>query len=257
MALFSGKRGLEIGGPSRMFGREGAVPVYTQLARLDNCLFSHETIWEGTMNEGACFQYDSRERPGLQFICEATDLREIPHVSYDCVLASHVLEHVANPLSALKEWKRVLGRRGLVLLVLPHKDGTFDWRRPTTTLAHLIDDFHKNVREDDMTHLSEVLDLHDLTKDSGAGSVEHFRQRCLRNYANRAMHHHVFDTATAVAMVNHIGFQIRRVDLLKPYHIILLLEVCLNAPDNRRFLAMGACYRRRSPFPSDRVTRPS
>ncbi|HUZ47367.1 MAG TPA: methyltransferase domain-containing protein [Terriglobia bacterium] len=248
-----GRHGLEIGGPSAIFGAQGSLPVYARLDSLDNCIFSGQTIWEGSVEEGKTFLYDPEKPPGRQFICEATDLRGIPDASYDCVLASHVLEHLANPLKALREWKRVLGRNGLVSLVLPHKDGTFDWRRPTTTLAHLIEDFDKNVGEDDRTHLSEILDLHDLTKDEAAGSAERFRERCLHNDTNRAMHHHVFDTAAAVAMVDHIGLQLLRVDLLKPFHVILLSQSCTGFPDNRAFLGVNAPYRRRSPFPSDRA----
>jgi hypothetical protein len=64
------------------------------------------------------------------------------------VLSSHCLEHVANPILALREWLRVMTPDGTLVLVLPHKEGTFDHQRPTTTLGHMIDDYE---REDDMT----------------------------------------------------------------------------------------------------------
>ena len=136
-----------------------------------------------------------RKPAGSQYICEATELKPIADRSYECVLASHCLEHVANPLRALAEWKRILKDDGLLLLVLPHKDGTFDCRRPVTTLAHMVEDYEKQIGEDDLTHLPEILALHDLEKDKPAGSPEEFRARSLENRANRALHHHVFDTA--------------------------------------------------------------
>src|SRR6266852_2666205 len=214
LSVFGEKSGLEIGGPSQIFSEEGAIPVYNVLRSLDNCLFSSRTIWEEEVQEGLKFRYHSLRPLGNQFVLEGARLQTIGDSSYDCVLASHTLEHIANPLQALKEWKRVSRKDGLLLLLLPHKNGTFDWRRPTTSIAHMVEDF---------------------------------RSRCLQNYAYRAMHHHVFDTPTAVALLNHAGFQVLRVDHLKPFHVILIARCCDQAPDNSVFLASGAEYFRRSP----------
>lgn len=252
LSSLAGRQGLEIGGPSETFGDEGSIPVYGVLKSLDNCLFSNRTIWEGEVVEGRHFNYHPLKPLGYQFILEGTELRAIPDSSYDCVLSSHTLEHIANPLGALREWKRVLRDDGLLLVVLPHKDGTFDWRRPSTKLTHMIEDFDKNRGEDDLSHVAEILALHDLKKDKPAGSPENFRSRCLQNYSYRAMHHHVFDTPSAIAMLDHAGFQILRVALLKPCHIILVSRRCERAPNNDAFLAADAGYRRRSPFQSDR-----
>jgi SAM-dependent methyltransferase len=251
-SLLAGRRGLEIGGPSGLLGDEGFLPIYWVLESIDNCLFSDQTIWTG--QAGATYRYHPRKRPGTQLVCEATDLRLVRDQAYECILASHCLEHVANPLRALAEWERVLRADGLLLLILPHKDGNFDWRRPTTTLHHMIEDYEKAIGEDDLTHLPEILRLHDLQKDKAAGSAEQFRRRCMENCSNRAMHHHVFDTPTAVAMVDHAGLQVIRIDNFRPYHIIILCRKSETAPNNARFQAPLAEYRRRSPFPSDHIS---
>jgi SAM-dependent methyltransferase len=253
LSVFDQKSGLEGGGPSQIFSECGAIPVYNVLKTLDNCLFSNRTIWEGEVQEGLKFKYHALRPPGYQFVLEGARLLTIGDHSYDCVLSSHTLEHFANPLQALKEWKRVSRKDGLLLLLLPHKDGTFDWRRTPTSVAHMIEDYSQNIGEDDLTHLSEVLELHDLRKDPPAGSFENFRSRCLQNHTYRAMHHHVFDTATAVAMLDYAGFQLLRVDHLKPFHIILVARCCDQAPDNGAFLAPDAEYLRRSPFRSDHL----
>ena len=169
LVRLAGKRAVEIGGPSDIFRDEGALPVYGVAWSVDNCLYSHQTIWTEKVVPGQTFKYHSGKPPGIQYVCEATELKPIPDRSYDCVLASHCLEHVANPLRALAEWKRVLKNGGLLLLVLPHKDGTFDWRRPVTALTHMVEDYEKQIGEDDLTHLSEILALHDLEKDEPAG----------------------------------------------------------------------------------------
>jgi SAM-dependent methyltransferase len=253
MSVFGQKSGLEIGGPSQIFSEDGVIPVYSVLKGLDNCLFSNRTIWEGEVQEGLKFRYHALRALGYQFVLEGSRLLTIGDSSYDCVLSSHTLEHTANPLQALKEWKRVSRKDGLLLLVLPHKDGTFDWRRRSTSIAHMIEDYCGNIGEDDLTHLSEVLELHDLRKDPPAGSFENFRSRCLQNHAFRSMHHHVFDTPTAVAMLDYAGFELLRVDHLKPSHIILVARCCDQVPDNGAFLAPDAEYLGRSPFRSDHL----
>jgi SAM-dependent methyltransferase len=250
----AGKRGLEIGGPSTNFGTLGFVPIYDILESLDNCLYSSRTIWNGEV--GGVFSYHPKKKPGVQFFCEATNVHPIPKSSYECVLASHCLEHIANPLRALQEWTRVLVPGGVLLLVLPHKDGTFDWRRPTTTLEHMLSDYNSNVGEDDLTHLPEILVLHDLSRDKAAGTRAQFRQRCLENISQRAIHHHVFDTQTALALVDRGSFQIIRVDTVKPYHIMILARRSEGTPDNVAFLGTQAEFRRKSPFPSDRLSPP-
>ena len=204
------------------------------------------------MREGKTFVYHPERPPGNQIICEATDLQRIKDSSYDCVLACHCLEHIANPLRAIAEWKRVLKDQGLLLLILPHKDGTFDWRRPTTVLAHMLQDYANATGEEDLTHLPEILELHDLSKDPKAGTAAQFRERCLANRINRAMHHHVFDTMTAVEIVNQMGFTILRADSLRPHHIVILARRTDPPVDNRRFLGPAGKRWSRSPFPSDR-----
>jgi SAM-dependent methyltransferase len=247
------RNGLEIGGPSEMLADAGPIPVYDVLASLDNCLYAQTTIWTGTVCEGKSFFFHPKKRPGTQVIAEATDLYPISDSAYQCAIACHCLEHIANPLRALEEWRRVLTDDGLLLLILPHRDGTFDWRRTPTSLDHMIEDYKHEVGEDDLTHLREVLELHDLSLDPGGGTREQLRQRSLSNYFNRTMHHHVFDTMTALKLIDYAGFQILRLDTLKPCHIIILASCVDGTPANYRFIENGQSHWSRSPFPSDHV----
>jgi len=252
--LFRGRRGLEIGGPSYpLFGDKGLVPVYRVLGNLDNCLFSAETIFAGKVDEGASkYSYHPLKPLGRQLICDATELSAVDDASYECVLASHCLEHIANPFRALHEWHRVMKTDGLLLLVLPHKDRTFDWRRPVTSLSHMIRDYENHVGEDDVTHVPEVLALHDISKDDYfAVRAEVFPQRCWENYLCRVLHHHVFDTATAVALIDRAGYQIVLVEACRPYNIVVIARKQVAAVENAVFLDPGSACRARSPFPSD------
>lgn len=222
--LLEGKHGLEIGGPSAIFARRNRLPLYPLIGSLDGCNFSHSTLWEPSLEQGQNYVYDNRKASGYQFIRDAVDISDIPAQTYDFVLSSHSLEHVANPLRALAEWRRVLKPSGALLLILPNKHATFDHRRPVTQFAHLLDDFSNNVQEDDLTHVPEILELHDLSMDRAAGSPQAFKERSLNNLQYRGMHHHVFDASLIAEMLTYVGMSIITSDSAPPFHLITLAQ---------------------------------
>jgi len=217
-----GARALEIGGPSQVFGDQGCLPVYRHLATVDGCNFSSETLWTGAAQEGPNYLYHPDRPPGIFRVREAVELSGIADGEYQCLLSSHVLEHVANPVRALLEWKRVLRTGAAMILVLPHYQATFDHRRQVTTLSHLLDDFRKSTAEDDRTHLEEFADRIDLGIAPGVSSRDDFLRRTLAVAELRAVHHHVFDAPLAVELVDHAGFEVHSVDLAWPWHLMLL-----------------------------------
>jgi SAM-dependent methyltransferase len=219
-----GKNGLEIGGPSQIFTPSGLLPAYPEIGSLDGCNFNAETVWSGKIQEGLTYDYLKGRANGRQYICEASDLNVIASEQYDFLLACHVLEHVANPLKALTEWIRVIKPGGIILLVLPDKGGTFDHKRPTTTLQHLIDDHEKGTDETDLSHLPEILERHDLSRDPRAGSADAFRERSLENHRNRCLHHHVFDRALAVSICERLKLRVLADDFVAPMDIFLLAQ---------------------------------
>ncbi|WP_157985328.1 methyltransferase domain-containing protein [Lentzea terrae] len=247
--LFRDKVGLEIGGPTRWFRGGNLVPVYPDAARIDNCNFSAQTLWEGSIVEGATFRYDEQHEPGVQYVAEATDLSMIADGTYDFVLSSHVVEHTANPILAMSEWIRVLKEQGTLVLVVPHLNGTFDRNRPVTTLAHMIEDFEQRMPETDTTHVPEVLALHDLARDPEAGSPEEFAKRCADNLATRGLHHHVFDTALLIELVDHVGLEIMAVEAFRPFNIVVIARKPAGAVSNAKWTSADATWS--SPFPAD------
>ncbi len=250
--LISHRRGIEIGGPSvAVFGRRGLLPVYPIIGSLDNVNFGSRTVWEGSIQEGQTFSFDRSRPPGFQYIREATELSNIPSASYDFLLSSHTLEHTANPIAALHEWLRILKSDGVVVLVLPHKAGTFDHRRPTTSLDHMKDDFDRNMDERDLSHLPEILQLHDLSLDPAAGDIENFKVRCHSNFENRCLHHHTFTTLSAATLLDHMGLEIVSVEACKPIHIVIVARKAPNA-NNAPFLLASSPRYQQSPFQLDR-----
>jgi SAM-dependent methyltransferase len=244
-----GKNGLEIGGPSRIFTAKGNLPLYHLVGNLDGCNYSASTVWNAEMKSGAGNYMYGQGQKGHQYIREATDLAQIPASSYDFLLASHCLEHCANPLKALKEWMRVVKNEGHLIIVLPHKEGTFDHKRPVTTLEHMIDDFKRDIGENDLTALEEVLRLHDFGQDKASGSFEEFKTRSLSNVENRCLHHHVFNSFNAARLLDNAGLKIIDVQVKRPYHIVFLLQRVTAGHDNGPFLA-EAFHKSISPFGS-------
>jgi len=75
------------------------------------------------------------------------DAIPLPDESQDFVVSSHVLEHFPNPIKALKEWYRLVKPGGIIFMIVPHKDRTFDNVQPRTTLQHLVEDFYHDATE--------------------------------------------------------------------------------------------------------------
>jgi len=118
VSCVTGKNGIEIGGPSSVF--KHTLPLYKKIDSLDGVNFSGTTLWEGNIKEGQTFNY-YKKKMGRQYISDGTDLSKISDSIYDFALSSNCLEHIANPLKALKEWGRILKDDGFLILILPKK----------------------------------------------------------------------------------------------------------------------------------------
>jgi ubiquinone/menaquinone biosynthesis C-methylase UbiE len=58
--------------------------------------------------------------------------------SYDYVISSHVIEHIFDPIAAIKEWLRVIKHGGYVFTIVPLKQFVPYEERPFTSLLELI-----------------------------------------------------------------------------------------------------------------------
>lgn len=72
--------------------------------------------------------------------------------TYDFVFASHVLEHIPDPVAALEDWVRVARR--WVVVILPHRDRTFDRDRELTPVAELLQRHRSGFTSDEDRHWS-------------------------------------------------------------------------------------------------------
>jgi len=187
--LTNNKKGLEIGGPSPLNHGEEQI-LYRNAETIDNVIFSDDTVW--SKHPDKKYRY-SDGKVGEVIINDGTDISDVSDNTYDFLFASHTLEHIANPLKALEEWKRVLKDDGNLILILPEKSLCFDHKRNISKFDTILSQYEKNVGEDDLSTLPEILENHDLSMDKPAGTFEQFKERSLKNYENRCLHHYVYN----------------------------------------------------------------
>lgn len=217
---FNHKFGLEIGGPSKFFNEKGPLPIYSVATHIDGVNYADKTVWTGKINKNEGYKINNKQL-GNQYILDATNLIEIKRCSYDFVLSCNNLEHFANPLLAIEQWLKILKQGGFLLIIVPRKESNFDHRRKTTKFKHLLEDYKKKVQEDDLSHLSEILELHDLKLDPLAGTKENFRKRGLKNSKNRCFHHHVFNTNVMIKIFNYFHLSILKKITIYTDYVVL------------------------------------
>jgi len=136
---------------------------------------------------------------------------------FDFLLSAHCLEHSQNTIRTLNEWGRVLRPGGILFLILPHADRTFDRHRAKTTLAHHIDDFETLTDAWDRSHVEEItagwsIDLTDedaaqYRREWGADVWDwDFR------FKNDVIHFHVWTQDEMVRLLQYLGLRILFVD---------------------------------------------
>lgn len=131
---------------------------------------------------------------------------EIPYAdgSFSFILSEHVLEHIANPIKTLRHWMTKLQQDGVIILFLPHKQRTFDHMRPSTSLAHLIEDYEKDVPDNDLTHIDEFGEL--VISKGLCTQYENIQKDKLAETGN--IHHHVWVTGDIVELLEYLGLEV-------------------------------------------------
>lgn len=59
--------------------------------------------------------------------------------TWDFVINSHVLQYFYDPVSAVKEWFRVIKPGGYIFMIIPHKERTHDVHKPRTPYTEIVE----------------------------------------------------------------------------------------------------------------------
>jgi SAM-dependent methyltransferase len=146
-----------------------------------------------------------RSFPDIKDIREpdiVTDLESmwgIADESLNFVIANHVMEHVEDPLRALKSISRVLRPLGIAFIALPDKRFTFDKDRKITSLDHLIRD-HEDGPD---WSLAEHYDEWCRCVDGLAGDA-HRRKYSIMLGQRANIHFHVWDYRAMLELFSYV-----------------------------------------------------
>jgi len=191
-------KGLEIGPLHRPMVRHGGM----DLDYIDRC----------TVAELRAHYPELKDLPLVEptILGDAESLAGVGDGLYDFVIAAHVLEHMKNPLGALKNWLRVLHPGGLIYLLVPDKRVTFDIKRVRTTLAHIILDYERPSAERDFEHyLDYAIHVHNKDEDDAVAEGD----RLLAT--DYSIHFHVFLPTDVLRLIRYFSRRIAPVDIVE------------------------------------------
>ena len=169
---------------------------------------------------------------GKTYIRDGVDLQGVGSDAYDFVMASHNLEHYANPLKAFGEFRRVVKPCGFVVIVVPWKMNTFDRNRPTTSIEHLVTEFRADVPETMLSHIDEAVAYHVLEKDRGVREHganaeqmrDYFFKRSVDNFNMRGLHQHVFSFELLECIGYAFRMDVKVMQLEMPHHQLVVYQ---------------------------------
>jgi SAM-dependent methyltransferase len=130
-------------------------------------------------------------------------LRAIESGSQDFVIASHVVEHLADPLGFLDDSYRVLRTGGVLLLLLPDRRCTFDRDRAPTPLTCLVHDHDVVATVPDDDHLLEFLLGADQGPDFVLPDDPDARAQLFAWHRDRSIHVHCWTDDEFVEVLRH------------------------------------------------------
>jgi 2-polyprenyl-3-methyl-5-hydroxy-6-metoxy-1,4-benzoquinol methylase len=166
----------EFGGPSPLF-----EDIYKLFPDIDGYNLFENNYWQKEFKE----TYIGK---GKQFNQDVVDVKSDKF--YDLILCSHVIEHIANPLKAIRSWQNILKHDGMILSIIPDKSLMFDCKRPLTRLDHIVMDWYNDTEESDETHIKEAIELFE---NNGGYDYDNYVKSSKDNLKYRAIHHHCFD----------------------------------------------------------------
>jgi SAM-dependent methyltransferase len=91
----------------------------------------------------------------VDVVDDGTELAKFADASVDFVIANHVLEHLEDPVRALRNWVRVLRSGGVLFISLPDPGHSFDSMRQRTTVEHVLRDHNEGPAVSHREHLAE------------------------------------------------------------------------------------------------------
>jgi hypothetical protein len=149
----AGMRGLEIGplATPRVHKYEGQI-FYVDHTDTDGLRkkYSNDPDMQHRLEEIVDVDYVVGETQGI-YEAVAND------APFDYVIASHLIEHIPDPISWFADVAKVLSIGGILSLVIPDKRYCFDINRRTTEMSDLIDAYLRRLRRPSFRQVYDFL----------------------------------------------------------------------------------------------------
>lgn len=160
--------------------------------------------WRPQENQALFAEVDEDPFVPPDVVCDLNTekLRMIRGSSQDFVIASHVLEHVADPIGLLDEIHRVLRPGGLTVILLPDMRRTFDRERTPARLDHLVAEYEAGVTQVDDDHLHEFLQHTDPGYQTVSQGNPDERQRLFELHRKGSIHVHCWSEGDFLAVID-------------------------------------------------------
>ena len=154
--------------------------------------------------------------PDTSFLKNIECISDASHIPrddnfFDFLISSHCLEHCTDTLKVLYEWKRIVRQGGILFIILPHGERTFDKGRTLTNLAHHIEDYQNKVDESDSSHWKEFEHFsipqynhiwqEEARRNDGSWDFEWIAKK-------GHLHYHVWTQNEMIDILKHIGCRI-------------------------------------------------
>jgi SAM-dependent methyltransferase len=130
------------------------------------------------------------------YLGDGEKLEQIADGSLDYLIANHMLEHCQNVIRTLRTFWQKLRPGGALLLSIPDKRYTFDYRRPVTPFEHLEEEAAHGAESNLYRHFVESRRLCD-----GATDAEIVDEAHIRALPHLDIHFHVWTQADLLEMM--------------------------------------------------------
>lgn len=148
-----------------------------------------------------------------EIIDEGATLATVADETFDYLIAAHVLEHIDDPILALKNWVRVVKRGGHIVLAVPDMRHSDEQHRALTTIEHFKRDHDEGPHVSADDHYRELgLNPEGYTGEKLADYIKDHE---------RMIHYHTFTLTSFVQFLGamqDIGYE--------------LVEACLNVNED-------------------------
>jgi SAM-dependent methyltransferase len=171
-----------------------------------NCEVEYADLFDHSSSDSPYFNkahHTNIEYVKCSYQTSIAEMDGINDDSLDFLIACHVIEHVSNPLQAIESAWNKLKSGGKLVLVVPHKDLTFDKNRKLTELDHLILDYERPFRERDFFHLVDFYEKAFVTPDPYRKAQEVFFN------PQSDIHYHTWNESTFLEMVTYFSNHIK------------------------------------------------